>query len=356
MSNKVSDFKIAQSIIKKMCDQYSVGFSDVSVSFEEGIEGVLFVGKARNVAHTIFRIVAGYIDKSMEITGVRFMSDESLKDDFLITLASNLRSCMYGDDISDNFVDEAHILRLYQYPLVWILLKDIVCPIYNRDLINLKVINALDSQIDIARYYKKEDIPSDEVSSEHFIFVNIINNRVIQNAFIFIEALKAYDLSPIEIIKDIYETDLYEKYYGLLEIALDDDEEVTDFECAIMANLGVNFYGMMSKKVACLSPDFVKVAQNSVQGLPNQFWQLGLLEKMMEPARKSDWSVYEHLEPYVKEFWDKVEDVRLKRIENGHDNGVPFDTLLRIKSRQNVAYKADPTQTIQSLLSSDRVW
>jgi hypothetical protein len=100
----------------------------------------------------------------------------------------------------------------------------------------------------------------------------------------------------------------------------------------------------------------VKSAQNSTQGMPNQFWQLGLIEQMIEPTRGSDWTVYENLEPYVKEFWDKVEDVRKKRIENGHDNGVPFNSLLRIKQRQTVGYETDPTQTLQGLLSSDRVW
>ena len=123
-----------------------------------------------------------------------------------------------------------------------------------------------------------------------------------------------------------------------------------------MANLGINFYAMMSKKMACLDPKFIKIAQNSVPGLPNQFWQLGVLEKMIEPTRGADWTVYKNLEPYVKEFWDKVEEVRQKRVTNGHDNGVPFNVLLRIKQKQTTDYKTDATQTIQSLLSSNRVW
>ena len=352
---KVSNFKISESIIKKLCKNYQVNFVDVSISFDDNVMGVLHIGKTMNIAHTLFKIVAEYINNSIDIVGIQLLPEESERDEFLIVLASNLRTFVYGDDSSHTFVDESHILRLYQYPLVWILLKDIVCPVYNKEMINLKVINAGDPYIDIARYYKKEEIP-EEVSEEPFIFVNIINNRVVQNAFIFIEALKAYDLSPIEVIKEIYESDLYEKYHGLLEISLDEEDDVIDFECAIMANLGVNFYSLMSKKMAQFDPNFIKVAQNSVPGLPNQFWQFGLLEKMMESSRGEDWSVYKNLEPYVKEFWDKVESVRQKRIKNGHDDGVPFDVLLRIKSRQTVDYKADPTKTLQSLLSSNRVW
>ncbi len=355
MSNKISDFKIAESIIREMCKKNGVSFADISVSFDEDISGTLSLGKTKNISHTIFKIVSEYISRSLDIVGVQLLPSDQERDNFFIVLASNLRNFMYGDDESNDFCDEAHVMRLYQFSLVWILLKDIICPIYNKDIVNLKIICDGNPYLDIAKYYKKEDIPSDDISEEPFIFVNIINNRVLQNAFIFIEALRSFGLSPIEVIKNIYETDLYDKYKGLLEIALD-DEEVPDFECAVMTNLGINFYDMISHKVACINPNIIKTAQNSVPGLPNQFWQMGVLEKMIEPMRGSDWSVYKGLEPYIKEFWDKVEDVRQKRIINGHDDGVPFDVLLRIKQRQTTGYKADPTQTIQSLLSTDRVW
>jgi len=353
--SKVSDFKIAESILRKICKKHSVSFIDTSISFDDEIIGTLSIGKTKNVAHTIFRIVGEYLNRSLDILDVQLMPDQADRDNFLVVLASNLRTFMYGDDAECDFCDEAHAIRLYQFPMVWLLLKDIICPIYNKEMVNLKVICDGNAEADIARYYKKEELPATDTPEESFIFVNIINNRVVQSAFIFVEALRAYGLSPIEVIKDIYDTDLYDKYKGLLEISLE-EEEVSDFECAIMENLGINFYAMISHKTACLRSDLVKNAQNSVPGLPNQFWQLGVLEQMIEPTRGSDWSVYKNLEPYVKEFWDKVEDVRKKRIENGHDNGVPFNSLLRIKQKQTVGYETDHTQTIQSLLSSDRVW
>ncbi len=356
MDNKVSDFKLAESIIRKLCKKHEVQFVDVPISFDDMIRNSLSIENSKNVAHTTFKIVGEYINRSLAITGVQFMQDESMREDFLITLATNLRSFTYGEEGPDGTSDEPHLLRLYQYPLVWILLKDIICPIYNCTLSNIKIIAAGSPQIDIAKYYKQEDIPSEDISDEPFIFINRINNRVVQNAFIFIEALRAYDLSPIKIIKDIYESDLYNKFRGLLEIALDNEDEVNDFECTIMAILGINFYNLISKKVARVNSMPIKIAQNSAPGLPNQFWYFGLLEKMIEPTRGSDWSVYQSLEPYVKEFWDKVEDVRQKRIKGGHDNGVPFDLLLRIKSKQTTGYEIEPGVTLQGLLSSDRVW
>jgi len=353
--SKVSDFKIAMSVIRKICEKHDATFVDVPISFEEGTDGTLFIGKTKNVAHTIFKIVSEYINRSLDIVDVQLMPDEADKDNFFVVLASNLRTFTYGDDADSSYCDEAHVMRLYQFPIVWLLMKDIICPVYNKDLENIKIICDGNAEVDIARYYKKEELPSADISDESFIFVNIINNRIVQNSFIFIETLRAYGLSPVEVIKKLYGSDLYYKFKGLLDISLE-DEEVSDFECSIMENLGINFYSMISHKTACLSQNMTKIAQNSVPGLPNQFWQLGLLEQMIEPARGSDWSVYNSLEPYVKEFWDKVEDVRLKRIENGHDNGVPFNSLLRIKQKQTSSYETDPTQTLQGLLSSNRVW
>jgi hypothetical protein len=77
----------------------------------------------------------------------------------------------------------------------------------------------------------------------------------------------------------------------------------------------------------------------------------------MEPSRGADWETYKNLEPYIKQFWDKVEQVRKQRIKSGHDiTGVPFDVLLRIKSHQTSNPNIDVNKTLQSLLSSDRVW
>ena len=247
MDNKVSDYKMAESIIRKLCKKHGVHFVDVSVDFDGELRNSLSLQGCRNISHTTFKIVGEYINKSLEITGVQFMPDENEKDEFLIVLATNLRNFMYGNNVTGETEDEPHLLRLYQYPIIWTLMKNLICPIYNKKLINIKLIAAGSAQIDIARYYGQRDIPSEDISDEPFIFVNKINNRVIQNAFIFMEALRAMDLSPIEVMKGIYETDLYDKFHGFLEIALDNEDEVNNFECTIMAILGINFYNLISK-------------------------------------------------------------------------------------------------------------
>ena len=82
MSN-VSDFKIAQSILKKICQKQGVSFVDVPISFEEDILCALYIGKTKNIAHTIFRIVGEYIKQSPEILETQLMPDPNVRDNFL---------------------------------------------------------------------------------------------------------------------------------------------------------------------------------------------------------------------------------------------------------------------------------
>ena len=123
MDNKVSDYKLAESIVRKLCKKHNVSFVDAPVDFDGTSRNALSVKGCKNIAHTIFKIVGEYISRSAEITGAQFMIDESGKDEFLIVLASNLRNFMYGKDVSSDVDDEPHILRLYQCPLIWTLMK-----------------------------------------------------------------------------------------------------------------------------------------------------------------------------------------------------------------------------------------
>ena len=348
--SKVSDFKLAESIIRKLCKKHGASFVDAPISFEaENCDNALNICDCKNVAHSIFKIVSEYINNSPKLVQTQLFPDEACRDDFLTVLASNLRVFVYGKEYP--FEEEAHLARLYQYPLIWILMKDIICPIYKKNPKNVKIFVGDNYQVDIAKFFDNTDAIPFEMDPEPFIFVNGMENRVIQKAFIFIEAIRAHELSPIEVVKDIYGTDLYDKFKGLLDIAFKSDDEVNDFECTIMAILGVNFYTMISKKSCKFEHNIVKTAQ-----IHNQFWQMGVLEKMMEPMRGSDWNTYKGLEPYVKDLWDKVEEVKKKRKKSGEDVGVPFDILLRIKTKQTLEAESDPEQTLQGLLSSDRVW
>jgi hypothetical protein len=352
MESKISDFRIAEAVLRKMCKSEGVHFVDAPLNFDETQDG-LFIGGSQNIAHTIYKIVAEFINNSEAIVGRSLLGDEQSTEGFLTLFASKLRSFIYKDNRYKP-LREPHISHLYQRSLVWILMKDLICPVFDRDLRNLRVVCSENPYLDIARYYEEGQFEIGDAPNYEFISLNNIDNAVIQSAMLSLEALRAHDLSPLEVMARIYDSDLYDKYRGLLEIALG-DADADDFEAMILVGLGVNLRGLLPQKYA-LSQANVKTAQNLYPGTNVQWWQKGVLEKMIEPIRGSDWRVHRELQPYVEEFWNTVEALKRERKKRGHDEGVPFDVLLRLKQKQNVEFKADPSRTLQALLSSDRVW
>lgn len=355
MENRVSDFKIAEAILRYICKKHDVNFVDVPIMVEgDSVSGALDVRGSKNVAHTIYKIVSEYIENSNLIVGVPLIPCPHKRQNFLTTFAAKLRSFIYKDNRFYSPTDHSHLFRLYQRTLVWILMKDLICPLYDKDLRNIKIVCGENPYLDIARYYKEGEFLQGDQPNYEFVFINNVDNIVVQNALLFLETLRAFDLSPLEVMKDIYDSDIYDKYRGLLELALE-DEDADDFEATILVALGINLRGLLPP--SCIAKEAkVKIAQHLNPAISTNWWQLGVLEKMIEPHRGSDWSVYKELEPYVQEFWNKVEETKKKRAKKGHDPEIPFDLLLRLKVPQTVEYKADPTKTIQSLLSSDRVW
>ncbi len=351
---KISHFKLAYSILKRLCDKNGVVFSDIPIycGEEKNIENSLQIGNTKNIAHTIYKIVSEYVINSKNITGQNFFNSIEEQENFLITLSAKLRTFLYKESKFYEKLDEPTKQNLYSKPVVWILLKDIVCPAFNITPKNVNVFLVDRSDIDIAEYC--ENIEYFDNIEKPFIFLNDINNIVVQNVFLFIEALKAYELSPVEVVKTIYESDLYEKFYGLLQLSFNDDE-INDFECILAEILGLELFAIIPSQVDEKVRNH-KIAQNRQPNHGVPFWFYGLTEQMLERNRGADWSTYKALQPYVEEFWNKVEEVKMTRAQKGKDPGVPFDELLRLKNRQFGDQDTDHKRTIQEMLSSNRVW
>ena len=357
MENKITDFKLAESILRAICRRKNFNFVDIGLDLdgEKSIEeGYLNIGKTKNIAHTIYKIISEYIDKSFYIFDTPLFDDDEAKERFMVNLATSLRGVFYGKNGTHDCLEELTLQNLYQKPLIWILMKDIVCPVFQLPLLDVKIVTGSNPHIDIARYYKKGEIEISEKVNYPFIFVNEIGNKPVQNAFIFVEVLKAYELSPIEVLKDLFTSDIYGKIEGILTLFFDEPCDVDLFISTLIRILDID---LRSFKVANKLKKFTKFAQHRNNwDTTSQWWYLGILEGMLEPARGSDWSTYEGLEPYVKAFWNKVEKVRNKKIKSGNFDGVSFEELLRLKVPQTTEYKADPNVTLQGLLSSVRVW
>ncbi len=351
---KISNFKLAYSILKRLCDKNGIVFSDISIYCGEDdiIDNSLQIGNTKNIAHTIYKIISEYVINSENIVGCPLFGTIEEQDNFLITLSSKLRTFLYQENKFYEKLGESTKQHLYGKPLIWILLKDIICPVYNVLLKDISIFLVDRGDIDIAEYCDNVEYFDD--IDEPFIFLNDINNIVVQNAFLFVEALKAYKLSPIEVVKNIYESDLYEKFFGLLQLAFTDNE-LNDFECILAEILGMELFEIIPAQIDNKIRDH-KVAQNRYPNFGVPFWFYGLTETMLERNRGADWTVYKDLQPYVEEFWNTVEDIKMKRAKKGKDPGVPFDELLRIKNRQFGDQDTDHQITIQQMLSSNRVW
>ncbi len=357
MENRVSDFKLAKSILTAICRRNNYNFVDINIDFdgEKSIgDGYLNIGKTKNIAHTIYKIISEYVDNSFYIFDCPLFNDEEMKERFLTNLAASLRGVLYDLNGFQDYLEELTLQGLYQKPLIWILMKDLVCPIFHLPLADVKIVTGDNPYIDIARYYKKGDIEKNGEVSYPFVFVNEIGNKPVQNAFIFVEVLKAYGLSPVEVLKDLFNSDLYRKIEGVLILFFD---EMCNVELFISTLIRILDIDLRSFKTSSKLEKLSKFAQfRNNWDTTSQWWYLGLLEGMLEPARGADWTTYEGLEPYIKAFWNKVEKVRENKEKSGNFDGIPFEELLRIKVPQTTGYKADPTITLQGLLSSVRVW
>jgi len=342
---KVTDFALAQHIIKDLCKMENVSFVDVTVSFEKDGEGI-HIAENVNVCQTIYKIVSIYIENSSRILEKELLVDKSDRENFLMSLATSLRSIAHSDDTFSSEHKELFLQRLYQRPLVWIILKDLICPIYDKPLENIRIVVGNNPQVDIAKYYKKGEFNCRGGSNYSFIFVNEVDNKPVLNALLLIESLKAYGLDPVKILLDIFESELFDKLDGLITLAFNDKPEGR----RVFLNTLMNVLRIeRTSKIKTAQQQ--EQSQNNSPDKQNQFWFLGLVEGMLEPVRGSDWSTTRDLEPYVEAFWNKVENV--KKSKGGQN--VTFNELLQLK-REEGPLGIDTGRTLQQLLSSNRVW
>jgi len=242
-------------------------------------------------------------------------------------------------------LSEPIVQRLYQDSFVWILMKDIVEPLEDVVVDNAKIVIFDSPFIDVAFNLINHEELGD------VIFMNAdIAYEPIRQAFLFKVALEYHNLCPNTILSKIVGTNLETMLLGAAKLEFKNDDEVNDFYNTLKAicNVAVaqDYIPSVYKQAqAEANPSEVSLGPNSV----NTWWFLGLIEKMLEPARGSDWSTYQQLAPLHKELWDRIEKVREKE---GRD-GVSYEHLLRIHSDE---LKPKDIKLVEESLSVNRVW
>lgn len=353
---KISDFKLAEYFLRNVSQSHSDTFVDLPIKFDnslkEGqlVDGKIVIGHSTKLSQTIFQIIATYI-KNVPIIADTTAIPNSEQIHIFNTVIAILRDFTYSS-YNDSGLTGSVASKLNREPFVWILIRDIICPLYGIAIKNLKLVGGKSPYVDGAKFIKRGDVPVLHTTAEDFIFLNLdFENHPIRCAFLLYEAIRGHNLDPKTVVQDFFIKDeLRNKLVGMVKAAYVDIGAINNF-LAVFAILG-----------DYLDKDKILIKEstgrwNSKVGLWSQaqynghdaWWFIGLVEKMLEPHRGPDWTTYESLKPFTDELWEKVEEEKKRR---GLPE-LPMELLLRVQSRD---FKQDPNQIIQGLLSDERVW
>jgi hypothetical protein len=350
MIQKISDFKIAEFLLRAFCTQNKVTFIDLPVKFIQGISSyngnALMVCSYDKFSQTCFSIIGCYVKHINLISSESLSATDEEMSNFLIFAAAILRDLTYSKSSTTKNVRTTVSSRLNRNPLIWLLLRDIFCPVFSRPLKNISVLASRSGTMDGA-VYVKEGIGQ---ITDPTIFINLeLDNAACRDAYLLFEALRAHNLNPESVLNEAFnKTEISTKLIGLAKSALVSNEAVNDFLMTLC--LLSNYKATDSVLINEASNKW-----NSKTGLWAQaqskdaWWYLGLIEKMLEPARGPDWTGYFTSKPWIEDLWERVEDERKRR----GLKELPMEILLRVQGDE---FKQRSDLTIQGLLADNRVW
>ena len=354
---KISDYKLSKFLIQSACEGAGCPFVDLNIRFnEDGLmgdilsNGSICISNAKSWFDINSKIVLVYFTHFEQICGSSLMMDCIELERVLDLWRSFLLFICSDGDTASLKNDEEFVLRLYQFPAVWLLMKDIICPAYEVQIENIAIAVVEDqTACDISEYLDKKVL---DIETSFIGLNNCIEYKPVKDAFLFISVLEAHDLNAYKIIKEIMSSELQSKICGAMKLVYGNDKEVNDFLMILLTYVGIE------NKIEYLVVDSIKKASKSemikeaqfMNNLSNSFWFFGLIEKMLEPSRGSDWSVYKGLQPWFQEIQDRIE---VEQKKAGRD-GITYESLLRIHSGENT--KEDNNTILEKNLGSDRVW
>lgn len=355
MTHKISDFAFVYKALQILCKRLDCDFIDLPIRFED-IESPSFEGgciilkKEGNLLDTMASIYSIYINSLGTICG-RNIDTIDARNSLLNLFLSTLRDFKteYGKK-NTLTKDETFVMKLDQFPVVWILLKNIFCPYKKLALNNAVVVAGTHPECDAVVSITEENRPQGLRNVElPCLFVNLdIEKNSVRSAFLLVEALKIHmkDDSAEALIREVLSNFfMKDRVLDFLGVALENDSEVANF-LAVLSILcqSKDIEGMA---LGLNKMNEIKTAQAS--SYTGNWWFLGLTEKMLGAVRGPDWSTTETLKDFSKDLWDKVE---VERKARGLAE-LPFELLLRVQSD---GLQVSPNQTLQGLLSKTRIW
>lgn len=354
MDYKISNFSLVHKALQVLCKRLDCDFIDLPVRFEE-VDSPSFdkrgivIKKGKSVLDTMVYIYSAYVNAMGAICGRNIDTLEARHSltNLFIAMLRDFRT-EYGSKSAFNS-DDTFLMKLDQFPVVWLLLKNIFCPYKNLPLTNARVVATSASDHDVAIYVKEGD-KIENADEYPCIFVNLdIEKNAVRSAFLLAEALRLHmdeKESPEALIREVFSNFfMRDRLIDFLGMAFINDDEVSNF-LAVLSIL------CQSKEIEDIAMGVKKLGDvKTAQANPyvGNWWFLGLHEKMLDSVRGPDWSTSVALKNFNQELWDKVEDERKRR----GMSELPFELLLRVQSE---GLQTTPNQTMQELLSKTRIW
>jgi hypothetical protein len=361
---KVSDFSLATSILQAACNAVECPFVDLEVRFcnqtdlnmEESKfeDGKIICKKTENMPESVYNIVSVYLNNFNLICGTEVFVNDNQKVEVLVSIANFLRNVLYGSDVVLEKLEKPVIQRIYQYPMLWIILNDIICPLNDITFTNYEIVLYNSPYVDTSLVVDDviDDSNDDIYREDQVIFLNAdVSYKPCKMACLVKSGIEIHGLNCKDVLKSVLESNAREKLLGAAKLCFNDkDEEYEDFVVILEYIAGIS--NDIEKTISDTKTAQREQLGNSSafsDGLNSTWWFLGVIERLLEPVRGSDWSTYTALEPIHKALWDKIEK---KRKEKGRE-GLTYEALLRVRSEET---KPEDIKLIEKNLSSDRVW
>lgn len=351
---RISDFKLPKKLIEAACQSKGVGFVDLEICFEKPKEynlvgNKLYIGSQESIEGTYWEIINGYFKNFKIIHGQGLFS--SSKEATIIYQQINdfLDRVFKKTNRADGWKPESPLVqRLYQYPLVWTLMKDLICPVQEVTLTNLKVVYYSSPWVDMSKHFDSESNSELELDGieDNWVFLNSdCLCEPLEQASLFCATLEAHDICPKELMIRVRDNlYLLDKFKGISALYFMNKEASNDF-----INFVLTFSEVENLSEELVSSDNIKEAQ-ALEPNHSNFWFFGLLEKMLEPARGGDTQIHDSLEALRDQIQQKVLKVRN---ESGRE-GANYEKMLRALDEEDGS--EGKYVILEKELSADRLW
>jgi hypothetical protein len=345
---KISDFKLAEQIVRSACDSLGVPFIDLNIEFAEDydielVNSELHLPVQDSLAKTIISVCISYIDNLDILYSVPVEVSEKFVKEFSVTATSLIRDFIYGGSPVPYPSGELEV-GLVQFPFVWIIMRDFVGPENGFAPNDTPVLMQPSSTFDAARWDEDQDL---------ILLNTTVMSEQYRDAFLLCSAIESQGHNVKEVVAKLFQPevqDIIEQFARLVYTGLNRDESGEFLRClAAVAGVSHSSFTSGLGKQAQLSMERGDSAGPGSGGGSVSWFMPTLTEGLLAPMRGDNMTIKEGLEQMRQELWDKV---TVEKERRGLSD-LTLEDMLRVLSD---GMKPQPGVILQGLLSNDRIW